>query len=576
MANAQVENYGPTTNNNDEFQAIWQLTRALKTAGWRYKASADSVTKDTTGNPNNDLWGGGVIVTGQTATTSFTIGTPSTTSFGGRSTITGLTGFVAPSSSSGGSVGHFLKITGATNAANNGTWLITKWISATSVQIENPNAIGETTPGTATWTELSALLDTYPANITFNSGTGAWWNAQGPSVLKVPIGTAVPTGYIRGENVTQTTSNATGELLGVLTDTATGNGYLVISPRLSGTGAGVRGWSNTTVITGSTSGFTATPTATIIDYVREIVLWKNTSVLGHIYFQVIDSVGEATTTPTTGRFSTMAALATATATIAPGGATGGNPTTNGFPTVGSFVVQGQGGSGAASTNSQSWMQNSATVGSGRYQLLCANMIEDSLISGDGTFTIVGGTPANAATSFIGYGFYRLDDQEDGDVDPFVWLSEVTNGAYTRNRTNNPLGTTNNNSDVFAQNQLSTTISYWMGWKRRGFPTGDAWQEFQSGALGTYSGNTPLLNLNPTTADRVACSFVTTAVREPIWIASLQSGSKMRKGTVRWLYATMGGNGTDTYDGKRWIQLSSNSNGPWVVGPADTVTVPVNA
>lgn len=576
MANVQVENYGPTTTSNDEFQAIWQLTRALKTAGWRYKASADSSAKDTTGNPANDKWGGGVLVPGQTATTSFTIGAPSSTSFGGRSTISGLTGFVAPTNSSPGSVGHFLTITGATNGANNGTWLITKWISATSVQIENPAAIAETTPGGATWTEVSALLDTYPANITLNAGTGAWWNAQGPSILKVPIGTAVPaTSFLRGENVTQTTSNATGEIIGVLTDTATGFGYLVIAPRLSGTGSGVRGWSNTAIITGATTGATATPTGTIIDYVREIVFWKNTSTSGHIYFQVIDSVGEASTTSTTGRFSTLAALGTATATIAPGGASGSNPTTNGFPTIGSYVALGQGSSGAATTGSQTWMFNNFAVGTGKYQFLCANNIEDTLSSGDGTFTLAAGTPANAASSFLGFGFYRLDDQEEGDVDPYVWLSVTTNSLYVRNRTNNPAGVTNNNGDIFNQGTLSTTITYWMGWRRRGFPTADAWQEFQSGALGAYNGFTPVLALNPSSADRVACSFVTTAVREPLWIGSTQIGSKMRKGTVRWLYATMSGNGTDTYDGKRWIQLSSSSNGSWVVGPADTVTIPVN-
>jgi len=572
MPDVQVENFVPNTA-NDTFNVHWKLTRALKASGWRYKASSDGTTKDTTGNPANDKWGGGVTVQGPT-TAAFTIGAASSTSFGGRSTLTGLAGFTSASP------GHFLTITGATNAANNGTWLITSFISATSVVIENPAAVAETTPGTATYTELSALTDTYPAAITGTSGSGAWWCAQGPSTLKVPIGSSTPTGtFLRGENVTQTTSGAKGEILGVVIDSG-GNGYLVIAPRVSGTGGGPRGWS-TNLITGASSGATVTPSATVIEYVREIVFWKGstTATQGHIYFQVIDqnTSTEGATTAATGRFSTLAALGTATATICPGGATG-NPTGNGFPVIGSYVPLGQGGSGAAGTGSNNWMSNSTSVASNHCFILVANCIEDTAISADGTMTVVGATAAN---SYIGWGFHRVDDQEDGDVDPYVWAMYDSRAANSRSRI---LGNhTNASTDIFRSGfWVASGVTQYVGWRRRGYPTGDSWIEMAGYASGCY-GSTPFYLQNATNANpsTVACAFVTTHVREPIYIASNGSNttSKFRKGILRWWFlvareATSGTNAADTFDGIRWIQFSS-TNAALLVGPADQSTVPIN-
>jgi len=564
----QVENFLLNTS-NDQSSGIWKITRALKTAGWRYKASSDATTQEATGNPNNDKWGGGVQVGAQTATVSFTIGTPTTTSYGGRSTITGLTGFATTS------VGHFLKITGATNSANDGTWLITKFNSATSVDIENPAAIAETTPGTATWTELSALLDTFPT-----LGTGAWWCGQGPSTMKVPIGASIPSGtFIRGENVTQTTSGATGEFLGVVTD-SNGQGYLVIAPRLSGTGGGPRGWS-TDLITGARSSATVTPSATVREFVREIVFWRNTTTLGHIYFQVIDQASEATTSASgTGRFSTMASTLTTT-TICPGGATG-LPTTNGFPVYGSYSPQGQGGSGAVTTGSQTWVGSSIAVNLGKSQILCANCIEDSGVSQDGTFIWAAGTPSVATTSFAGWGYFRVDEQEDGDVDPYVWYFRPAEGSNSRTRT---VGNASNGSgDVWQSSFVLTNGSTpFIGWRRRGYQSGgvlngDSWQELQAWWVGNTTGAFGVQNAG--TPETVACTFVTTKPREPIWIAGwyAQVGNSIpiniRKGTLRWMYVVQGNAGTDTYDTKRWIQLSSVAN-PMVVGPADGTTTPVN-
>jgi hypothetical protein len=564
MSNVQVMNIPPNSS-GETFTFIWWLTRALKTAGWRYKASSDGTTKETTGNPNLDKWGGGQQVGSQTGSAAMTITTATSSQFGGRSTVSGMTGATFTTSSPG----HFLKITGATNGANNGTFLITKFVSATSVQIENPNAVSETTGGGATWQELSALLDTYAVSgVTL--GSGAWLVLQGPSTIKFPIGTATPA-FIKGENITQATTGAQGEVIGVYTDSVNG-GWLVISPRVSGSGAGVRGWDSVNNVTGAISGVAATPTGTLLEYVREVVFWKNTTTTGHIYFQAIESVTEGTTTSTTGRFSTMASLGTCTATVCPGGQTGGNPTTNGFPTVGTYVAGvGTGGSGAVGTGSTVWTGTAASFTIGLGQILATNCIGDTNTSADGSVVLAIGLPNTSNVAFTGMGFQRLDDQEDGDLDPFVWFMAFSQSNYGAARTGGSTG--GSTTDFFTTAQMLTNSSYF-GHRRRGFPTGDTYSQFE-GAILMNLASTSSLTANVSSRDTVACAYTTVPTREPIWVINDQNVStKCRKGTLRWCYWINGGNATDTYDTKKWIQFSSTAPSV-VVGPGDGVTVPLN-
>ena len=76
----------------------------------------------------------------------------------GVSTITGLTGMTAAS------VGHYLTITGANTAGNNGTFLITVHNSATSVDIANAaGASPDANDGSIVWSEqLANIVDTKP------------------------------------------------------------------------------------------------------------------------------------------------------------------------------------------------------------------------------------------------------------------------------------------------------------------------------------------------------------------------------------------------------------------------------
>lgn len=86
----------------------------------------------------------GTAVTGQTgAAASIVAGAPA-----GEARLTGLTGMTAESK------GKFLTISGAATGANNGTFLISNFISATSVDIVNGAAVApDGNNGAITWTE---------------------------------------------------------------------------------------------------------------------------------------------------------------------------------------------------------------------------------------------------------------------------------------------------------------------------------------------------------------------------------------------------------------------------------------
>lgn len=79
----------------------------------------------------------------------------SVSAFGaGVATISGLTGMTAAS------VGHYLTISGADTAGNNGTFLIVTFNSATSVDVENPDGGSpDANDGSIAWSEELSILD---------------------------------------------------------------------------------------------------------------------------------------------------------------------------------------------------------------------------------------------------------------------------------------------------------------------------------------------------------------------------------------------------------------------------------
>jgi hypothetical protein len=375
----------------------------------------------------------------------------------------------------------------------------------------------------------------------------------------------------RGEKITQAVSAAEGELLGVVTDPIGGLGYLVVAPR-TGT------FNGTNLITGVYSTATITPSATPIEFVREMVFWRATTSTsqGHWWYQCVNATSENTS-----RFSYLAANAAGcTATVAPAG--GG--TSNGFPANGSLVCMGTGEGGTA----KNWTNCNNAYTRGNSQIACANATPAAGVSPDGSFVLAIGMPGAGNTCYTGFGFQRVDDQEDGDVDPYVVFASNNSALYSASRTVRTSTTSTapyNYSTFIAHSLLIVNNSYsnssWIGFRRRGMASGDTHQEFSGAQLGyetstgSGAGSFPAQD-SPTDPENVATAPVPTRVREPVWIISFQDLRKMRKGTLRWMFGVQGGGESVSYDSLQWIQLGSTLIGypacnGMVVGPWDGVT-----
>jgi len=485
-----------------------------------------------------------------------------------RAIVTGLTGMVPGQSVPliRGSAGDSLTIIGAATGANNGTFRITRVISTTSVEIDNSAATTDANNGALIWTEMSPLSMAYPTSLQGATGAGAWTVLQGPSTLKIPLGTNTPTGtFVRNELVTQTTSGATGTLLGIVTDTVNGLGFAVIAPRLDGTGSGVHGWTTggTDTLTGAISAAAiTTANITPIEFIREVVFWKSTQAQGHIYVQCIDQSAEATY-----RFSTVAANAAVTNVLAPG-----SNASVGFSPFGTYTVTGTGNTSAVGTGAANWFSVTSVGIAGNCHFLCASNIALAGADADGSYILAMGQPATANYAYAPIVYQRCDDSEEGDVDPYVSFSPCA-AVYDGTRTT---GITNiGDNDGFNQVIFGTGVAntYWKGYRRRGFPTGDTFQQFQ----GHQIGRTSTVFSQITGIARVMHSVQEQMIREPLWVISTQSGQKMRKGTMRWLAITEGGVSSMTYNSGQYVQLSGGTNiSPLVAGPWDGASVAANA
>ena len=489
---------------------------------------------------------------------------------------------------------------GPASAGNQGAFLIASYVSSNNVLLYNPYGVAtDAHNGTIQWVEINPLTQVYPEYLQGSGGQGAWLNLQGPTVMKVPIGFNAVTGtFIRGENVTQTTTGAQGEVLGVVQDTIGGTGYLVVAPRVVGTGgqAGsataanmTYGWNasaSTDTLTGALSGaLVTTPgsgVAVPIAYISETVFWKDSATQGHIYHQKIDQNAstESATGALTGRFSTMSALSQVTSQVCPAGSTG-TPTSNGFPTTGTYCVIGEGGAGSASTSPALWTVQTPTS-PGRSQILCANALEYEEVSADGNWNYL---QSCNSQGYQGLSYLRLDNQEDGDLDPYVhqgaW-SGTLNGTPSRVTDATGAGTATDNMYVLVNtNPMGNSSDHaWKGFRRRGL-SGETYSWFSTAVLcdiqNATSEGTQLLIENGGNPDQVACTPTITYVREPIWLTltaftAQNGGVRMRKGTPRWLFMCQGGSANATFDSLKWLVCSSTA-AMCVAGPYDGVTTP---
>ncbi len=566
MADIYYPNKAPASA-LDWFSHMWFLTRCLLKAGWRSMASSDGSTKETTGGDTACKWGTSLAVPSQTGVAA-SIGA----AVGKDFVFTGLTGLVSPTrANQGGSEGNYLLISGAASGGNNAVWQISKVISASSCNARpliTTGVASDANSGSITWTERSALTTAYSA-----MANGAWIVLRGPSILKIAFTTA-PTGvFLRGENISQATTGAEGEVLGVTFEPTTGIGWMVVAPRVSGSGADARGWNHSNVVTGAKSSATFTPSAGPIDYVREVMIMRGTTLFaGTIYYAALDVSGESASL-----YTTLAASAGCTATIPPGG--GG--TANAFPATGCYVVTGTGGSVSHTTSAWVGTNYATTNTIGNLQVFAANCLERSTISQDGSWCTALGQPV-ASTQSAGSTpmFQRLDNGEEGDVEPYAWYAPSdTNTVDARSRTAAATSGTGAEAWIGASVFEQNTGNAWVSIRRRGLSS-EAFLSVHPG-LFTYRSIVALaVSTNSTDPEKVSSSAQTTAplVLEPMFLGSYGTGTKVRKGSPRYIFCINGNVGYDTFGAKQWLSPGPPAvgtlNGLSFVMPYDGSTVPV--
>lgn len=418
------------------------------------------------------------------------------------------------------------------------------------------------------------LTDIYPSNTTLT--TGSWIIMQGPSTLKIGITSSFTGSFIRGENLSQTETSATGELIGCNLGSGLTNGYLVVGPRVSGSSTGSLGW-NLSGITSSISTISFTPTS-LQEYVREFVFWRGSAPhQGAIYYQCVLSGNVSGSSET--RFSQLTGSIGCTTASAPGGGGSGN----GFPTNGSLVALGTGGANTPAN----WFAATYTGNIGNSQILCIDATGGALRTMDGTFNIAFGLTTLGTRTYSTFGFNILDNTENGDVDPYVFFlpTNYTRNSKTRTVSTSLVTATAANGNLLFLSVTAENYDTFLGFRRRGFASNDSYMNCMNSCLWGYSAstvvNSPLIaaftSIEP---EGEATSLQPKRIKEPCWVVSHYTNLKMRKGTLRWLYYVLGGSaaqrGNDTLDGGYWFQLNDGTANSLalILGPYDG-SVPIN-
>ena len=485
-----------------------------------------------------------------------------TTVADGRCTVTGLTGMTADSK------GRYLLLGNATTAVHNNLHQIEEFVSASEVRVDARTFVltgSDANNGSITWDEIDPRNESLPSKLL---GNGAWSVWQGPSTIKIPITAAPVPGtdfdFLSGENVTQATSNAEGEILGFVFDTVNLVGHLVILPRVIGTGSETPyKWTTGEEITGATSGATVTQDGTALEYRHQMVLAKGTNFpeeFGHMYAQSFEPVGEAVED-----FLALAQSAGCTATVQPGG--GG--TGNAFPTH-AWVILGT----ANATAGEAIHGSNSAFTVGNSQIICRDCIWESGYSTDGTAMFLF---AHTGGYYDARAFHRMDDTEPGDLSPYTTYGLGSNSLYSSaGRT-----AATDSSSVSSTNRMNTVTwdttaashTWFKGWHRRGLGTNDvygSYEPFVSWPL-ISTDNLPVTESRQGTAETVATEPEAVKSREPVRLGSLLESQKTRKGAIRHFTLIQGGVAGQTYGNGKFLQASSTSGA--VVVPWDEVTLP---
>lgn len=505
--------------------------------------------KVTNADPGLDPWGAGIVTNAGAAAAS--VAAP----VRGRALVTGLSGIVAADK------GRFLVLSGSVPAANNHHHQIEEVVDATSVRIDARTfSVAEDASGAITWS-IKDPEEAYVAGVGAQLGSGgSWWCAEGPAILKIPFGAAPTPGtqdeFVRGETVQQASTGFVGEIVSWTWD-GVSSGWLVVSPRVRGTGAGRYGLDEgANPIVGDTSGVSVTSITTPTEWREQVVFWKyiGSTAYGSCASGFFDVVNE-----TAEQFSTLALSGACAAATAPGGGGTGNT----FPTHAQVNI----GDGYGSH--QNWFGNTTYV-MGRGFVITMDALESSGQSADGSWVAcyanlyTNGSIQNAS-DFIAY--QRLDNTEDGDIYPFTYIWPSYSTVYDYKSSTNRTAARQENIPhsgslgSYAWGGGNVTYVSLRSWFRRGMPSGESFVIFTHGFLSQFMEGGALawdrypLRRFPYYPETTNHGAVTKRVREPLWLVETQSWRKCRKGTTRWVAVVQGGDRFHLSDNKRWIQLA---------------------
>jgi hypothetical protein len=174
---------------------------------------------------------------------------------------------------------------------------------------------------------------------------------------------------------------------------------------------------------------------------------------------------------------------------------------------------------------------------------------------------------------------RMDNQEDGDLDPYLHIcawNGTQNGAPNRITQTGGAGSSTDNMNT-AQLWLNNSNEHpAQGFRRRGLPN-ETYNYFSFAIQYDFAAATYPLTANSGNPDQVATTVSTVYVREAPWFyvtpytAQLSAG-RMRKGQPRWIHMIQGGTVNATLDSLQWF-VGSSTAVMLVVGPWDGATTP---
>lgn len=629
MANAFATNYPiPATNNS--FQLLWKLTRVMKAAGWVTTASSDGYVRDATGsqgtsqtssiaassdkwgtnvNPLNDTYPGtylsdtapawivmsgpktvkislnanptGIFIKGETVTQ--TTSTAEGELLGYVWDTVGLTGYavIMPHS------GNFDNSHTVTGSLSSATFVPTGTVAVYGREILFSKPLTSTVNGNILYicadvvAEASQFFSAIAATISLPATTiAAGSNGQVllPSIT-ANITVASTTGFTSTGQILVTGSNGpqlvtyTGITATTFTGCLLGNSTLSIGGAITGLPTVAPGLLGTTITSGSNS--IALPQATI----------NVSSTAGFA------ATGTFTLNLGTGNWQTIAYTGLTTTTFT--GCTGGTGTMlTGQVVSQNFPLRGVCIRGNLTGTSSAWFSNNTatfmTTNNG--QIACVNATPSTAVTADGSFYALATMNIIGVNNACGLMYTRLDDTEAGDVDPYVFVLQMTESMISWTNTSS--------TSTYIQNYLTPSNFFssssngpgcFIGYAARGCPV--ASRDLQSvWSAGLYtaqitgnagyvllggfssSGTIPFRYINhPSTTPP--------SIREQFLVlnngVTAMGSNAQIKGKTRWINVVANGQSYDTYENKTWIAVSGVTTGSPVIlfGPYDGITTP---